>query len=800
MNVNASLRHRLHRLIAMCAAVATATMGLFALAPQPAAQAATMGDLVLAEWGTTTGWATTLLEDGSTRGWHSVMYATVCNPTDETYDNRSGPGSPSGNVIGEISFNAPGNYLLNPWVFGGHSSRNMLELPAHTCHRFTHEVLGNSWLDILTVPPQPFYLSMYGGKRYAWPFKTQSTMSTLGVAGPADKAEPGQSIRRCPTPGGGTTPWEYHLGSPPEHTVCDMPLQDEGFNGHRPICSSGSDWYDRPDLDGVLEEYFVDCLDSTSYGAGIVGEPGGSISGQISSDVATVGRVVAKDTHSSKEVSVYPVSFGPNGEFTVGGLWQGDWTLLIDRTGTLPDIWYGDVLDNEVQAGDPGADPQVITIGFEQDVDLGSISPLPSEVTDSPYLSVAFPADVASNPIRPGMRVYPEVWFDPTWPEAIRYNDSQGGQDFEASLQCRLVSGSDVIRDWTSGCATNGILAGTATGPQVLSLVGSPLALQVRANRPQMRTYLSPLTAPVEPVLLGKRAVTDTGRPFNILYQPKVGSFVQLQTSITPVANRYFELTDSTAANKALGIASGDIEWFVDGVAAGTGSVFYPEAAHAGKVLSVTASVGCGTSHTECVSRGPVPVDVILPDDTVPPDPEPMIVSGTKISGTAKVGSKLTAVAGTWPAGASVGYAWYRGATKVGTGSSYTVKAADVGKRITLKATGTLAGYETTVVSVDTAAKAIKGSLKAAKPKITGTARVGKTLKVKVGSWTAGVKRSVRWYANGKSLRGATKTSLKLTNSLKGKKIVVKIKGTKSGYVSRTVFSKATVKVKAKKR
>ncbi|MDR1152514.1 MAG: glycoside hydrolase family 3 C-terminal domain-containing protein, partial [Bifidobacteriaceae bacterium] len=87
-------------------------------------------------------------------------------------------------------------------------------------------------------------------------------------------------------------------------------------------------------------------------------------------------------------------------------------------------------------------------------------------------------------------------------------------------------------------------------------------------------------------------------------------------------------------------------------------------------------------------------------------------------------------------------------------------------------------------------------TVKAGTVKITGTAKVGKTLKAKVAKWTKGTAYSYRWYAGSKVIKNATGASLKITKALKGKKIKVRVTGTKSGLVSSIKTSKATKKIK----
>lgn len=81
-------------------------------------------------------------------------------------------------------------------------------------------------------------------------------------------------------------------------------------------------------------------------------------------------------------------------------------------------------------------------------------------------------------------------------------------------------------------------------------------------------------------------------------------------------------------------------------------------------------------------------------------------------------------------------------------------------------------------------------------PKISGTAKKGKTLRVTAGSWTS-VPSSVsyRWYRNGRAIGGATKASYKVKKSDRKRKLSVRVTVRKPGYVTRTVSTKS-VRVK----
>ncbi|MFT3971175.1 MAG: FlgD immunoglobulin-like domain containing protein [Micropruina sp.] len=71
-----------------------------------------------------------------------------------------------------------------------------------------------------------------------------------------------------------------------------------------------------------------------------------------------------------------------------------------------------------------------------------------------------------------------------------------------------------------------------------------------------------------------------------------------------------------------------------------------------------------------------------------------------KISDTTPVaGQTLTAKPGTWkPTGVTLNYQWYRDKKKISgaTRTTYTVTTGDVGKKLTVKVTGTMDGWKTT--------------------------------------------------------------------------------------------------------
>lgn len=86
--------------------------------------------------------------------------------------------------------------------------------------------------------------------------------------------------------------------------------------------------------------------------------------------------------------------------------------------------------------------------------------------------------------------------------------------------------------------------------------------------------------------------------------------------------------------------------------------------------------------------------------------------------------------------------------------------------------------------------------LSAATPRITGTAKVGRTLKVTVGSWSPRPSFSYQWYADGRMITTkGTKSSFRLTSRQKGKRITVRVTGRKAGYATIAKTSAKTKKV-----
>lgn len=161
-----------------------------------------------------------------------------------------------------------------------------------------------------------------------------------------------------------------------------------------------------------------------------------------------------------------------------------------------------------------------------------------------------------------------------------------------------------------------------------------------------------------------------------------------------------------------------------------------------------------------------------------------------QIVGDPKVGKTLT-VSPLAPSAGTVTVTWLRNGAAIGkTGPSYTLVVEDLRTRISAIVTQSAEGYEPLTETTDqTAVVTSQRYLFASKPKVSGTVKVGRTLTVKRGTWTAGTKFSYQWYAAGKRIKGATKKTFTVTRAQRGKLMKVRVTGTKPKYENRAMLS-----------
>lgn len=168
-----------------------------------------------------------------------------------------------------------------------------------------------------------------------------------------------------------------------------------------------------------------------------------------------------------------------------------------------------------------------------------------------------------------------------------------------------------------------------------------------------------------------------------------------------------------------------------------------------------------------------------------------------KITGTAKVGARVTATTGSWSATpTSYTYQWKADGKAISgaTAAAYTVPAALLGKKLTVTVTAVKSGWISGTATSAAVTVAKGDAPKATRaPTVGGTAKVGKKLTAAHGTWSpAATSYAYQWYANGKAISGATKSTLTLKAAQKGKKITVKVTAHRTGHKDGTATSRPT--------
>ncbi|MFE0625841.1 Ig-like domain-containing protein [Streptomyces sp. NPDC058864] len=271
---------------------------------------------------------------------------------------------------------------------------------------------------------------------------------------------------------------------------------------------------------------------------------------------------------------------------------------------------------------------------------------------------------------------------------------------------------------------------------------------------------------------------------------------VQTATTTTLAAGPASPVVQGTAvkltATVAPAAAGGSVR-FLDG----TTPIGSPVTVSNGAASLTTSALGVGT-HALTAAFTPADAAAYKPSAsaahpyTVKVKP-PVVVKAPKVTGTVRVASKVTCSA-TFGGATSYAYAWLRdnkavsGATAQTRGlvpSDYKHKFAC---RITAKnSTGsTTATSPAVTVGVGPALRNTK------LPTISGTAKAGKRLTARTGSWNpAATSYGYEWRRDNKAIRGATHSTYTLTKSDRGHRVTLKITAKRSGYTNGSAVSKS---------
>ncbi len=195
-----------------------------------------------------------------------------------------------------------------------------------------------------------------------------------------------------------------------------------------------------------------------------------------------------------------------------------------------------------------------------------------------------------------------------------------------------------------------------------------------------------------------------------------------------------------------------------------------------------------------------------LPDDPRT-DGEPigtsfLLTKGAVVAGSpavlgARVGGIASVAPGAWSTTPDISFAyqWLRDGAEItgATRPTYQPKPGDAGHRLSVRMTGSVPGWTSATTTSSPVVVGLGTLPVKPKPKAAGTAKIGKRLTVKPGSWGSGVTLAYRWYLGGKAVKAkkGAKASLKLTRKMRGKKVYVVVTATRPGYAPVAVRSAA---------
>lgn len=304
------------------------------------------------------------------------------------------------------------------------------------------------------------------------------------------------------------------------------------------------------------------------------------------------------------------------------------------------------------------------------------------------------------------------------------------------------------------------VVANGSTYTPGLDLVGK--RVQVRATGVRAgyadRVLTSELSAPL-------KAIESRPGTAGWANTPRVGQLAKVNTGYWAVGSKL------------------SYQWLLDGkpIAGATSASYTPTLAQFGRKIDVKVTATKLGYETVSTSVGTATVFAgAKPAGTV------------AITGKAATGATLSATAASWPAGAKLSYQWLRDGRVIAkaTGATHKLTSADTGKKISVRVSATLTGYEIPT-KTSAAVKVAKGTQKAGKVAVSGTAKVKKKLTAKTSSFQAGTKLSYQWLRNGKTIKGATKASYTLTKADASTKVSVKVTAKLAGYNDRAVTSAA---------
>lgn len=170
-----------------------------------------------------------------------------------------------------------------------------------------------------------------------------------------------------------------------------------------------------------------------------------------------------------------------------------------------------------------------------------------------------------------------------------------------------------------------------------------------------------------------------------------------------------------------------------------------------------------------------------------------------KITGTPKVGYRLTAKAGRWgPGKVTLRYQWFRSGRPIpgATRSSYVLAGADAGAMILVRVTGRAQGYAREARDSASTGRVAYGTLVPGGASVSGKALVGQRFTARAVGWSpAPTGVSYAWFREGSTKAIARASTYTTRTADRGRRLRVEVTVSRPGYVTARRVSRWTAPV-----
>ncbi|QWC83827.1 CHAP domain-containing protein [Nocardioidaceae bacterium] len=243
----------------------------------------------------------------------------------------------------------------------------------------------------------------------------------------------------------------------------------------------------------------------------------------------------------------------------------------------------------------------------------------------------------------------------------------------------------------------------------------------------------------------------------------------------------------TAATGRTRPAAAPALQWFVGGrpVPGATGETYTPRPEDLDKPITVRARqdllgykpLAAASAPSARVAPGTLTQTA---PPTLPDDP--------------RVGARLRAEPGGWPAGTSFSYQWRADGTAIpeATSRGFTPAVEQLGARLSVTVTATKDGYRTASATTRASTPVDLGTLVTQKaPTVTGTPKVGRELGLDLGRWSRTPTFGVQWMADGTDIPGATGRTFTPAASHVHTRISARITASRPGYRDVVAYASA---------